>query len=243
MEIVIWSLVLLAPAHADQQFKSEEGFAVCLPDDWVEIPAQVLEPANKTMSGFARFPQKWSHAYQLKNPQWLACPYIFVRFKKGRLDEAKFKRDFLYGSFQRGLKQGSGKIPGLLSETKVLDPSYDPASRTVENVIEANLKQNQGQIGSLTSYSALRLTEQGVIMINGCCTAAQKDECLPIFRQAVQRIQMSQELVFQPRLLDGVPILGAINWSVVVNSCLIVGIVGGLVGFIARVLKKFSGNS
>ncbi|MGB8353653.1 MAG: hypothetical protein WCD79_07195 [Chthoniobacteraceae bacterium] len=228
--------VFAATAHGQkestQEFKTDYGFTVRLTDDWREVPAGVLKQLDQKMTELVHAPQNWEYAYQLKSANhWLAYPYILIQFLPGRKSENAVKKEFeAKNELQAGFDKASDASGSLISGAKLGDYSFDPNTHTVEFVSESNI---QG-MGTITGYTALKLTEKGGIQFCGYCAEVDKAEFIPFFKNAVNNLQLSEGMAYKPGLLDDVPFLGSINW----NSVIIGGAVGGLFGLLRTLFGK-----
>jgi len=225
-----------ATAHGQkestQEFKTDYGFTIRLPDDWREVPADIVKKLDQKMTELAHVPQNWEYAYQLKSAShWLAYPYILVQFLPGRKSESSVKKEYeTKSAIQAGLDKASNASASLISGAKLGTYSFDPNTHTVEFISESNI---QG-MGTIAGYTALKLTEKGGIQFCGYCAEVDKAEFIPFFKNAAANLQLSEGMAYKPGVLDGVPFLGSINW----NSVIIGAIVGGLCGLFGTLFKK-----
>ena len=239
----LWFLLVCAAGRSaqplDQVFNTDYGFSMRLPADWREVPADVLAPLNEKMSEASHIPQHWQYAYQLRSAEhWLAYPYILVQFYPGRKSEASFKSQFEAKSqMQEELKDASDKASGAVSNPRVGTYYYDEASRKVEFVTEMNLSG----IGKSEAYTALKLTENGVIEFCGYCTADDQVDSISFFKNVANNIQLPESSVYKPRILEQIPFLGALDWPAEKVGVVVGFAVGFLLILVFRPLMKKSG--
>jgi hypothetical protein len=220
----------------DREFDTDDGFSVRLPNDWQQVPADILKQLNVKMSELSTLPQSWQYAYQPKlSAHWLAYPYILIRVIPGRKSAAQFKMGFeTETQTQEGIDEATKKASGLLSGLQVSDYSYDEKNLTAALLTTANIRG----IGLVQGFTGLKLMESGVVQCSAYCTAATKNQYVPLFRDAFNNIQLSDSSIYRPGIFDSVPYLGSINWGGTQERVIIGGIVALVLGMILRAVKK-----
>jgi hypothetical protein len=207
---IIISVVFVLPcivfgSEFTQRFNAKEGFMLKLPDDWVQIPGEVLDEHSRKLQQAAPDAGKpvYDYGFQLSGAeQWFDPPYILIYMNRtGRIPEGKMKKL----TKKKGSKPIEEKISGI-PNTKVGEILYGPDDHVLWMTFLADSEKIKGLI-------ATKLTGEGCIQI--VCYAKSQDfnEYRKLFEDIVKNIYINEDLEYKPRITDSIPIISQINFD------------------------------
>jgi len=179
-----------------KEFKTAYNFSVYLTDEWREVPSDIL--GNLESAGL---PHNFQYAYHLKYSQKsLGYTYIYVSFFEGRVSQQTFRSKFanrktVEEGINESLKQDSSV---KYSGTRLYDFTYNQVTHSADYLIESTVPGR----GMMECYTALQLTQTGVIQFRGYTSYVEKDEYLPFFKKAAESLKLQESAVFKPRFLE-----------------------------------------
>jgi hypothetical protein len=216
-----------------------ENFTLQLPDDWKEIPTEVLDhtfdAVVKMAPGLTN--NHYEYGYQLASAgNTLTYPYVLVSVKKtGRIPESQVAK---LPTTDQALKKGVGKaadqLKSMLSNVELGKPVYDPHA----HALFLNSTMDINGIGPVKCLSAVYLTEQGSITMHCYSRTADYDDYAKTFGEIVKSVQLSDSIRYQSRITDSVPGLGGLDLGRIGNNAIIGGIIGGVAGALIVLFKK-----
>ena len=193
-----------------QQFTTKDHFTVNLPDDWVEIPKEILDEYSKMLE--KTFPdvekQICDYGFQkLPVEQWFTFPYIIIQINRSgkTFDESEF------GKYKRGLQEGvkeaEDKLGKLFSEIKSGEPLYDP----VDHILWMTLQTQAVNVGLFKILIAFRFTSEGFLKITCCAQDDDYEQYSLLFEQIVRKIELSESLKYESRTIE--PKMSKKDWG------------------------------
>jgi hypothetical protein len=220
-------------------FKSQDGFSLALPEQWVEMPKEVLTQYSELLSAAApkAHKQSYDYGYQLAAAtNWFAYPYILVQVKKsGRIPEGQLKK---YRKIEEGIAKGideiEGTMSGLLSNAQQGETLYDSGHQ----VLWMNMSMDVEAVGRILAITAVKLTETGVIQVMGYATEESAQEYLPVVESAATGMSLAPDMIYISRLTDNAPTIGGINMGKVMLAAVRGGIIGGAIGLVMWINNK-----
>lgn len=222
---------LIMPVQAvelTQEFKAQDGFTMYLPDDWVEIPNEVLkrhsEKVNQLVPQIGK--QVYDYGFQLPPADnWMSHPYILVQVKRtGRIPEEELKKYKQIGeAFSEQMKEVGDNISSILSNTQLGEPLYDAENR----ILWMNISFDLQQTGRVNAQIAVKLTGFGVIQVTGYATEDTFSTYQPLFQKIARQINLDNSIKYKPEPTGNT--LKMIIWGTI-----ICGIVGLIVWFVKR---------
>lgn len=221
----------------EQEFQTTEGFRLKLPEDWIEIPKEVLDDYSKMVQEMNPQTEKqvYQCGYQLKeNEEWLTHPYILIQVKKsGRIPESYLKNlKTIQAGMEEGLNQAESNFKELVTRTSMEQPVYDK----INHILFATLTANVSGVGIVNGLIAVKLTEKGTINIYGYALKEDFAEYLELYKKIALQIKIEDpSLIYKPRVTDMLPsFLVNMNWTRVILGALI----GGLIGMFVSLKNK-----
>lgn len=216
----------------------KNGYVISLPDEWIEIPSEVLEKYEKMVSVLAPNAKKQHYdcGFQLSGKEnWLDYPYVIIQVKNtGRITESELAKiqDF---SMQKTLDEEGKNFSAVMSNIQAGDMIYDKENKIIWMRVEADVKE----IGPISGISGMILTEKGLIQVNAYSLKEDYATYEPVFRSIVKSVTPSPELAYKSKWFDSLPVsLTGINWGKVgskaVGGAIIAGIIALIIGIIRR---------
>ena len=220
-------------------FETKDDFTLTLPDEWVEIPREVLNQFEAALleASQGKNQQKYEYGYQLNSAKnWLEYPYILVQVNRtGRVPEGQLTQyEKIEAGFDQGLKQAEDALNGVISGGRQGSVLYDE----VNHILWSGLTMNVTGFGEIKGTVAIKLTEFGFIQVMGYADAISFSHYSAIFKEAVNTLVVAEEYQYKPRITDNAPVIGGINLGRTAIAALIGAIIGGVFGLAAFLLKK-----
>lgn len=189
--------VSLAMANDLVAFDAGSDYQVSLPNDWVEIPREVLDQYQRAVSELSGTKKTYDYGYQLGPiKKWLEYPYILVTIARtGKIAESEFKN---YKRIESGFKKGIGELEQshsqIFSSTSHGETVYDPGIRTLWTVLSTNV-QNVGKVRILV---AVKLTEYGYIHVVCSSKDHEFTKYEGLYRRMVHSIRLGEKDIYVP---------------------------------------------
>ena len=233
---------LIMPVQAvelTQEFKTQDGFTMYLPDGWVEIPNEVLKQHSEKINQLAPQIGKQIYDYGFQSApaeNWMNHPYILIQVKRtGRIPEEDLKQyKQIDEAFSEQMEEIGDNISRTLSNTQLGETLYD-----AENLILwMNISFDLQQIGRVNAQIAVKLTGFGVIQVTGYATEDTFSTYQPLFQKIARQINLDNSIKYKPVLADNVFTDGRINidntLKVIIWGTIICGIIGLIVWLVKR---------
>lgn len=225
--------------HANQLY--QKGiFSISLPDNWVEIPSNVMDAHEKELVRLVpNAPAKhYDYGFQLSSAhKWFEYPYILVRIKNtGRIPESQIEKLKRY-QLQESLDKQKSNWSNVMSDIQTGKMYYDKTAKIIWLRLEANIIG----IGHISGLSGIILTEKGFIQVNGYSLKSNYYAYEPVFRTVAMSVKPSSELIYKPKWSDSLPsAVSGIDWSKVAGKAIAGAIIGGLISLfgVLRIKKK-----
>ncbi len=238
---------LIIPAQAmelTREFKTEDGFTMYLPENWVEIPNEFLKQYSEKVGQLAPQiePQIYDYGFQLTPVDtWMIHPYILVQIKRvGRISEENLKQyKQINEMFSEQIEGAGDSISSILSNTQLGETIYDTANQ----ILWINISFDLQAIGKVNAQIAVILTEFGVIQVIGYATESTFESFQPLYQEVARQISLDESIKYKPRLVDNAVVdIGINKWKFLVVAILgtIIGIVIGLVIWFIKRKKRGS---
>lgn len=202
---IIVAMLFAFSIHADcyglelnQQIKTPDGFTIRFPDNWRAIPKSVLDAYSQAVAEMRPEAEKQTYHYgfQLSSArEWLVYPYILIQVKKtGRVSEDKLKSiKKLQQGIDEGLAEARGSKAGIVSTARLGETIYDPAA----HILFTQMGMDVNDIGSVKVLTALLLTQEGTIQINGVAKATEFENYAPVFEAIARGVVIENRLKYQ----------------------------------------------
>ncbi len=221
-----------------QEFKTEDGFTMYLPESWVEIPNEILKQYSEKVSLLAPQigKQIYDYGFQLTPVDtWMTHPYILVQVKRtGRIsEEALGQYKQINDMFSEQIEEVGNNISSILSNTQLGETLYDTANQ----ILWINISFDLQETGKVNAQIAVKLTEFGVVQIIGYATENTFASFQPLYQEVARRISLDDAIKYKPRLADNVIKDEGTNSRILIAVLLstIMGVVIGLtIWFIKR---------
>jgi hypothetical protein len=207
--IVLFALVLLLSMPTVAKTIQNPEFVITIPDDWVEIPQDVIVESFQRVIAEApnlKMP-KVDYGFQVKTvSNELNYPYLMILINNaGRLTERQLK-DMANGGINNRTKEEISKSKPLISDIKN-EIKYDKTTKIIWITSKA-----EGTTGKISGLLAVIPTQKGTINVQAYATEATFTNYVPVFQQIITSLKVSPELAYQPRWTDNIPIIGNIDW-------------------------------
>lgn len=211
------------------------GFSIDLPRGWLTIPKETLDNYSDMMAvrSGGKVNERYQHGYQRGfNGQWLIHPYVLVQVKEtGRVPDGQLRQmKPFHAGVERGLNKAAENLSGLLSGAALGETLYDATNHCIWMHFSAEV----AGIGPIKAVTCGFLTEKGVIFFHCYAKAAEFDALLPAFQQLLASVKIAENLKYKSRLGDA----AGFDFSKILRSTIIGGVVGGLVGLVVWLAKK-----
>ncbi len=212
-------------------------FSISLPDEWVEIPRDVIDTYEEEISNLApNAPiQHYDYGFQLgSTDKWFEYPYILIQVNKmGRIPESQIEKLEKY-SLQESFDEKNNNLSSIMSDIKVGKMYYDNEAKIIWLRIESNVVD----VGHISGLAGMIPSEKGFFQVSGYSLKDDYSTYEPIFRAITVSVVPSIELVYNPRWTNSLPpVVSSIDWNKVLGE----GIVGAITGvFLALIVGVFS---
>ena len=199
-KIAFLTIVIVSAVAQAGQIHDKGAFSISIPDEWIEIPADIIETYNEALSGLApkNSAQIWDYGFQSDHAEsWLEHPYILIRISdEGRLSESLIEKIEAYPVQQIIDKHKKNMDPAAQIQAGKM--YYDKTAKLIWIHAEASVAGAE----STSGLSAMIPTENGYILVSG--SSLRKDYATygPVFRSSAMSVTPSHELVYQARWPD-----------------------------------------
>ncbi len=243
--LIFSSLILPVQAvELTQEFKTQDGFTMYLPDDWAEIPNEVLKRHSEKVRELVPqiVKQVYNYGFQsAPGDNWMTHPYILVQVKRtGRIPEEELKK---YKQVHEVLSEHIGEVedmvPSILSNTQFGEQLYDSENR----ILWMNISFDLQQIGRINAQIALKLTDYGVIQVTGYATEDTFPTYQPLFQKIARQVKLDNSIKYKPEPAGNIPTDGVINTGNTLKVIIWGTIVCGIIGLIVWLVKRKRGTS
>jgi hypothetical protein len=236
---IILSLATITLSVFGSTFDTQDQFSIGLPDNWTEIPKDVLDEFSDNVVKLAPQNPKqiYDYGYQLSESKgWLQYPYILVQVKNvGRVASGELKQyKKLEEGFAEGLDQVNDSFSDIISNASFGETVYDEGNKILWTTISMDVEGS----GLVKAVIAVKLTEKGIIQFNAYATEATFDQYAQIYRNAFIDLDIAESITYNPQLTDNAPVIGGINMGKVLSAGIRGAIIGGIIGLFAWVSKK-----
>jgi hypothetical protein len=244
--IFLISLILYPASSLAVNTINKDIFSITLPDEWVELPKNVLIEMENTLT--RQFPKlqipHHDYVFQLKNAKrYYEYPYIIIQVNnKGRMPESELYKMENYSPQRQieKIEKGSGS---MLSNIQLGKMYYDATAGIVWFKGESTVSG----VGQIAGVSGLVLTENGSIQVVGWALKDNFQVYEPVFQQAILSVTPIQYLKYRPNSNVNLPLeknnttpslnsrsKGIINWDKAILS----GIASGILIAIIMLFKR-----
>ncbi len=233
---------LIMPVQAvelTQEFKAQDGFTMYLPDDWVEIPNEVLKQHSEKVNQLVPQIGKQVYDYGFQSPpadNWMNHPYILIQVKRtGRIPEEDLKQyKQIDEAFSDQMKEVGDNILRTLSNTQLGEILFDTENR----ILWMNISFDLQQIGRVNAQIAVKLTEFGVIQVTGYATENTFSTYQPLFQKIARQIYLDNSVRYKPGTAGNIPTDGVINTGNTLKVIICGTIICGIIGLIVWLVKR-----
>lgn len=238
---------LIMPVQAvelTQEFKTQDGFTMYLPDGWVEIPNEVLKQHSEKVNQLAPQigEQVYDYGFQSASADnWMNHPYILIQVKRtGRIPEEDLKHyKQIDEAFSEQMEEIGDNISKTLSNTQLGETLYDAENR----VLWMNISFDLQQIGRVNAQIAVKLTGFGVIQVTGYATEDTFSTYQPLFQDIARQMNLDNSIKYKPGAAGNIPTDGVINignnMKVIIWGTIICGIIG-LIVWLVKMKRRTS---
>ncbi len=227
-----------------QEFKTQDGFTMYLPDDWVEIPNEVLKQHSEKVSELVPQIGKQVYDYGFQSApadNWMNHPYILIQVKRtGRIPEEDLKQyKQIDEAFSDQMEEVGDNILRTLSNTQLGEILFDTENR----ILWMNISFDLQQIGRVNAQIAVKLTEFGVIQVTGYATEDTFSTYQPLFQKIARQVKLDNSIKYKPEPAGNIPTDGVINTGNTLKVIIWGTIVCGIIGLIVWLVKRKRGTS
>lgn len=211
--IIAVSFVAMAISAFGGTFETEDAFSITLPDGWVKIPTSVIANFSDRLGDdtTSETVHAYDYGFQMdESAGWLSYPCILVQVKNlGR---------FSTGSLERFVESNTGNEANLADDKTLF----------------MEVREQDG----VKVLFGRQLTEYGFIELTGFAPADKFDDYEGVFKAAFSTLGIDDAISYKPRLTDNAPVIGNINLGKVLVVCVQAALIGGLLWFVYRLLKR-----
>ncbi len=238
--LIFSSLILPVQAvELTQEFKTQDSFKMYLPDDWVEIPNEVLEQHSEKVSELVPQvgKQVYNYGYQASHvDNWMTHPYVLVQVKRtGHIPAEELKKyKQVQEVFSEHIGDVEGMVSGLLSNTQLGEILYDAENQ----ILWMNISFDLQQIGRVSAQIAVKLTAFGVIQVTGYATEDTFSTYQPLFQKIARQINLDSSLKYKPEPSWNIPADGLINAGYTLKVLIWSTVICGVIGLIVWLMKR-----
>jgi hypothetical protein len=203
---VLLAVLWAADATAGIVELKKDGFSISIPDDWREIPREVLDDYERGMKKAdpkASVPHN-DYGFSLKSAEdWFDTPCILLQINKaGRIPESLLKQRFPPDAVQEGLDDLEEFYDNVMkmdaNDVKLL---YDKEKK----ILWISMKMNVKDFGETYGLSGMIMTEIGYILATGTALAQEYPQYESVFRSVILSISPEPALAYRPRWWDKLP--------------------------------------
>jgi len=171
-------------------------YDISLPNNWVAIPADVLEYYVAEVSKMTGRQEKYDHAYQLSNSKdWFKLPYILVQINRDKkIPYSDIKLFELYDPNNQNYAHSS-----ILDKTDEAHYALlsDSLYESDLNIVWYTGYFNMEGVGQVKQLIATKLTASGYIQFNCISYEKKFDKYEAVFREIVRSVQLNDNDVYQ----------------------------------------------
>lgn len=234
MGILMVTTVSMALAN---EFK-KDGFAITLPDAWVEIPGDSIAAYEKEAVKRLQNAQavNYDYGFQLKtSKEWFTHPYFLIQVKNtGRISEHQLN-EFETLSVPKTVDQINKAVSSALLDFQVDKMVHDKEN----NILWMRMEVKAANVGDVVGLIGMVPTEKGIIQVNGYCVKADYPKYEPVFRSVVISTTPDPDLVYKVNTAGSNKTTEKkLDWGKVLKRALLWGLFGGLIGALVSFFKK-----
>lgn len=236
--IILILLVGFSATAYSEQLLQKKSFTVSLPDDWVEIPSDVIAARESAIAAAApNAPaQHYDYGFQLSSADyWFQYPYILVQIKNiGRVSESRLENlDTV--NIEDTIEKTKTQLRPAMSDAKVGKMYYEKKHR----IIWLRMESNVVNVGPISGLSGMVLTDKGFIQVSGYSTRNEYPIYETVFRSIVLSVTPSRALEYESIWTDSAPsVPRGMDWTEAVGSAIAVAILGGLIALFSGFGRK-----
>jgi hypothetical protein len=226
-------LFLVANAYSENSITAGNDFSTILPDNWQEIPSEVLSEYSSKIKEISGVEQKYDYGYQSnESSNWLQPPYILVKIKRtGRVPEGELKNIAkINEDFKEGVRKAEDSMSGFVSSISSGATTYDSTNK----ILWATIAFENETYGRMKALTGVKLTEYGQIELFGYSLEKDFEHQAKTYKSIYENLKTNPKDEYKPRITDDSPVFFGIN----VYQSLVAGFFGGLGGIIIWLFKK-----
>jgi hypothetical protein len=183
------------------------GAILTVPDDWDEIPTNVLQQYKDCLvasspdpAAMRKIADTYKAAYQKRSGSYFSCPYlILITTQDGRIPEYQLKQA---EAIARGNKKGAAEAErqsgGLMTGLEVQRPVYDPNTRRLWMTATASVNG----VGRVSGTTVIVPTEVGKLQLVMSCLEADSAKYRELFQTMGNGLRATPALAYAPRVND-----------------------------------------
>jgi hypothetical protein len=219
----------------------KNGFSISLPDEWVEIPEDVIDTTEEKLAKLnpnAQMP-KADYGFQLSSSKnWFEYPYILIIINNsGRIPESQLKKLEEY-PFKKVFNETQNELSSIISDLEAGKIVYDKQAKLMWMRTEANVPPE----GLISGISCMVPTETGFIQISGYSLRDNFPIYEAIFQSVALSVSPEPQLAYKSKWSDSLPpALAGIDWGKVAGKAIVYGLIGGIIALIIGFKKRKNG--
>ena len=236
--LVLFITIVAIGKASGNELHQKNGFSITLPDEWVEMPRDIIDLYENKVSKQAPNAKKqhYDYGFQLESSNnWFEYPYILVQIKNtGRIPENQLEKLENY-SFKDTINKSKKDMSSLMSDIQAGKMYYDKH----EKIIWVRIEMNVVNVGIVSGLCCMVPTEKGFIQVNGYSLRNKFSNYEPFFRSVSMSVSPEPGLVYKPKWSDSLPpVISGIDWGKVAGKAIAGAIIAGIIALIAGLLKK-----
>lgn len=219
-------------------FQTDDDFSITLPDDWIQIPKQILDDYSEEL--FALSPkipkQIFDYGFQhTSQDTWLYPPYIAIQVKNvGRMPSGELSQ---FKKFEETRKRVSSRIKKSFNDT-ISDVSLDePIYDAENNILYIFSSTDLVDGGTIRTVSGIKLTERGLIQLLGYAPEENYEIYKQFYLDTFAHLDIEESIKYKPQITDSIPILNGTDWEEVLIKGIEGAIILGIIS-VATILSK-----
>jgi len=196
-----FSLILLVNSNfnvnAEFKYSNEvNGYSVNLPDEWSEIPKEVidkyLEEVSKALPNVPKI--NFITGFQLEKNEYFVHPYILVQEHDAQAPSYKeIERLFLGENFKNQTKKAQDSLSEVLNNSTFDKPVVDKEKNRV--YININMELKNGQ--KIKGIAVLFIGKKKMIQFNFYSLEEDFNKYLPVFEKVNNSFEFKDEFKFK----------------------------------------------
>ncbi len=216
-------ILYITPSYSIEVRK--KAFSILIPDDWVEMPRDVIDDYLKNLAALApNIPeQNYDYGFQSRfTNEWFEYPYILIQIdNKGRISENQLEKleDI---PVQENIDAHKNKLKAILSNVEVGKMVYDKNAGIIWMRVELDVVNSEpvsGLIGMIP-------TEKGFINIIGYSSRKDYEVYEPIFQTIAMTVSPEPNLLYQTRNLERLwMFVSHMDWQQVEGNAITVSLI------------------